>query len=163
LEGQVQTWKSRITLLELFHNAEGVQVVIKPLAEALHLPVQLFFTCMSERRVADIMAEGQPLRQILVQFQASSQSARYLSDFNGVSKASSKVVGQPWAEDLGLSLQTAECAGVDQPVAIALKDVAIWVFRFRVAPAPALLGRKPQVRQHAEARILKRAEARPRC
>ena len=58
------------------------------------------------------------------------------------------MIGETGCENLGLGLQPPEGAGMDDAVAVALEGVAVGMFRFGVAPAPASLHRKPQARQH---------------
>jgi hypothetical protein len=59
-----------------------------------------------------------------------------------------EVVGKPGRKDLGLGFETAKGARMDHAVAISLKTVSVWMFRFGVPPSPALLRREPQPREH---------------
>ncbi len=66
-ERQVQSWKSRVRIFEPLHNAKSVQVVIESLAVTPHKAIELGFTRMPERRMADVMRQSQRFSQILIQ------------------------------------------------------------------------------------------------
>src|SRR6202035_984625 len=55
LEGQIQAREASVALLEFLDDSERMNVVIEPLAEAAHLPVQLLFSGVSKRRMADVV------------------------------------------------------------------------------------------------------------
>jgi hypothetical protein len=52
------------------------------------------------------------------------------------------VIGQAGREDLGLGFEAAKGACMNDTVAIALEDIAVRVFRFRIAAAGAALYRE---------------------
>jgi predicted metallopeptidase len=58
LKGQVQPWESGISLFERLHNPERVKIMIETLREPANLPVQLFFTGVRKRGVADVVDQG---------------------------------------------------------------------------------------------------------
>jgi hypothetical protein len=62
-----------------------------------------------------------------------------LGDFQGVGEAVAEVVGVAAGEDLRLGFQTAEGAGVDDAVTIALKVVAVRVRGFGAAASAGVL------------------------
>ena len=125
LESEIQAGKSRVALLEVLDDAEGVQIVVEAVAEPLHLPVQFFFTGMRERRVTDVVCERQSFSQILVQAERGRDRASDLGDFDRVGEAVAKMVVEAGREDLRLVLQAPECARVDDAVAVTLELVAI--------------------------------------
>ncbi len=112
--------------------------MIETLAEPRHLPVQRLLSGVRERRVPNIVRQSQRLGQVLVQFQCMSQRARNLRHFDGMGKPVAKMIRKSRREYLRLGLQTPESTGVDYPIAIALKLVAVSVRRFRIPPAPTL-------------------------
>jgi hypothetical protein len=63
---------------------------------------------------------------------------RDLRDFDGVGQAIAKVVGVAAGENLGLRFQTAEGAGVNDSVAVALKIVAVGMGRFGMAASAGI-------------------------
>ncbi len=111
LEGQVQAGEAGVALLEILDNPQGVQVMVETFAEALHLPVELFFAGVRERRMADIVSQGQRFRQSLIQLQNVGQRARNLRYLDGVGKAVAKVVGEARRKDLGLRPPAGERRG----------------------------------------------------
>jgi hypothetical protein len=54
-----------------------------------------------------------------------------------------EMIGEAFAKDLSLAFQTAERAGVNDAIAIALKLSPVGMGRLRIAPAPQFLIRKP--------------------
>ena len=91
---QIEPGKAGVALLEALDDAQGVQIVIEALAEALHLPVQLLLAGMREGRMADVVGQRQRLGQILVELQHVGQGARDLRHFDGVGQAVAEVVGE---------------------------------------------------------------------
>src|SRR5271163_180594 len=69
LKGQVQSGEIKISLLELLHNAQGVQIMVKPPAMFPHSRIKLLLARVAERGVPDVVDESQRLRQIGVQSQ----------------------------------------------------------------------------------------------
>ena len=68
-KGQVEAWEAGIALLEFLDDAQRVNVVIEPLTEAAHLPVQLLFAGVSKRRMTDVMDQSQRFGEIFVEAQ----------------------------------------------------------------------------------------------
>src|SRR5450631_2466223 len=75
--------------------------------------------------MADIMHQGQSFDQINIQSQLCGDGARDLCDFNRMSEPVAKMIGVAAGEDLSLGLKAAKGAGVNDPVAVALKVVAV--------------------------------------
>src|ERR1700727_1703497 len=91
-KGQIEAGKARVTALEPFDNAQGVKIMIEPIAEASHLAIQLVLTSMSTRRMAIFRAEAQDYRKLYIQIQSRRYSAGDLRDFDGVGKAIVKMI-----------------------------------------------------------------------
>src|SRR6185437_4614794 len=62
-----------------------------------------------------------------------------------------KMVGDARRKNLRLGLQTAERAGMHNTIAVALEDVTVRMFGFRIPSATASSKRKTQVGQHPSA------------
>src|ERR1019366_10766078 len=116
--------------------------------EALHLPVQFLLAGVRERGVPDIVRQRQGLRQVLIQLQYLGHGARHLGHLNGVRQAVAEMIGEAGSENLGLGLQPPKGSGMDYAVAVPLESVAVGMFGFGVATAPASLHRETQARQH---------------
>ena len=54
-EGQVQAAKGGVALFEIFHDAQGVQVVVEEESVGAHGGVERFFAGVAERRMAEVM------------------------------------------------------------------------------------------------------------
>ncbi len=91
---------------------------------------------MAEGRVADVVAEGDGLREVLVEPEGLGDSARDLRDLEGVAEARAKVVLARRDEDLRLVREAPErAAEVDDPVAVALEVGAHRIGLGRPRPA----------------------------
>src|SRR5436853_174687 len=90
---------------------------------------------MAEWRVSDVMYQRECFNQINIQSKLRGNGARNLRHFNGVSETVAEMVGVAAGKYLGLRFQAAKRPGVNYPVAVALKIVAIAVRRLRVAPS----------------------------
>src|SRR5579859_8169247 len=63
-EGEVEAGKGGVALLEVFDNAESVEVVVEGEAVILHGGVEGFFSGVAEGWVADIVDQGQGFSEI---------------------------------------------------------------------------------------------------
>ena len=79
---------------------------------------------MAERRMAEVVGEAQRLGQILVEAERAGDGPADLRDFEAVGQADPEMVAVGSDEHLGLVAQAAEGDRVDDPVAVALEDVA---------------------------------------
>ena len=77
-----------------------------------------------EGRVAEVVAEGDGLDEILVEPQGPGRRAGDLRDLEGVGEAGSGVVAHVRDEDLGLVFESAKGPGMEDTVAVALKGEA---------------------------------------
>src|SRR6476469_7655099 len=102
LEGQIEPVKTRIALLQMVHNAEGVPVVFKTVPEMAHLTIKLFLTDMGKRRMAQIVGEREGLGKFLIETEGNGNRAGHLRHFDRVRQAVAKVVRQTGRENLGL-------------------------------------------------------------
>ena len=133
LERQVQAGKVRIALFEFVHAAEAEEVVVEA-AVFLEALVQRNLARVAERRVPDVVGEGNGFGQVFVQAQSASDGAGQLSDFERMSEPRSVVVVDGGDEHLGLAGHAAERGAVDDAFAIALVERAELVLALRVLP-----------------------------
>jgi len=103
-----------------------------------HRCVESLFSGVAEGRMADVVDQGQRFDQVTVQSELGGDGTRDLRDFDGVGQAIAKVVGVAARENLSLRLQTAEGAGMDDAVAVALKIVAVGMGRFGMAASAGI-------------------------
>ncbi len=104
-------------------------------AVALHVLVQLVFACMAERRVTEVVGQGDGLGQVVVQPQGLGDGAGDLRHFQRMGEARAEVVALVRHEHLGLFLQAAEGRGVDDAVAVAGERRPGGAVGFRKTPA----------------------------
>ena len=91
--------------LQPVHDAQALLIV----AEAGFIDlVQCALARVAERRMAEIVAEGDRLGEILVQLQRTRDGARDARDLQRVGQARAVVVALRLEEDLGLMFQAAE-------------------------------------------------------
>ena len=91
-------------------------------AEALRAEmVELILTYMAEGCMAQVVAQGDGLRQVLVEIQSPGNGAGYLSNLQGVGEAGDVMVAQRRDEDLGLVFEAAKSLTVDDAIPVALE------------------------------------------
>ena len=61
LEGQVQSAEGGVALLEIFHDAQGVQIVVEEQAVLAHGGVERLFAGVTKGRMAEVMHQRQRL------------------------------------------------------------------------------------------------------
>ncbi len=76
---------------------------------------------MAERRVPDVVSEGDGFGQVLVGIKITSQRSGVLHHLDGMSEAGSVEVPLVDYKDLGLVLKAPERSGIDNTVAVPLK------------------------------------------
>ena len=130
LPRQVQAVELGIALFQLGHDAEGLDVVIEA-AIRLHLHLQLVLARMAERRMPQIVGQGDGLGQILIQPQRMGQRPRDLRHLQTVGQAGAIMVALMSHEHLRLALQPTEGGRVDDAVTVARKGVASAARRLR--------------------------------
>src|SRR3569832_750439 len=87
LERQVQAGERWIALFEFFNDTQSVKVVVEGEAMLAHLRVKRLLTGMSDRRVADVVHEGERFDEIAVDPELERNGARHLGDFDRVCQA----------------------------------------------------------------------------
>ncbi len=107
--------------------------------------VQHGFADVPERGMAEVVAQGDGLGQVLVQVQGAGDGAGDLAQFQGVGQARAVMVAFGRDEHLGLVLQAAERLGVQDAVAIALERRAHRRRFFRPLAAAVAAARGPRV------------------
>ena len=75
--------------------------------------------------VAEVVGQRDRLDEVLVQPEGTGDGARDLGDLDRMSEAGAEHVAFVVHEDLGLVLQAAERAAVDDPVAVALERAPV--------------------------------------
>ncbi len=98
--------------------------------------------------MANIVHQGERLHQVNVQAELGGDGARDLRDFNRVGQAVAEMVGVTAGEDLRLGFQAAKRPGMDDPVAIALKVVAVGMRGLRITASAGLFHAHGVVGQH---------------
>src|SRR5271156_5154812 len=66
-EGEIEPRKIQVALLEMFDDVERVQIVIEALAEFAQAQVELFFSGVAERRMANVMDQRESFGEIGIQ------------------------------------------------------------------------------------------------
>jgi hypothetical protein len=91
-KGKVESAMSYITLFEMLHNPQSVQIMIETQTMTAQALIQGALSCMTERRMADIVNQRQGFGKILIQTQRNSSGAGNLSNFDRMSQATAKVI-----------------------------------------------------------------------
>ena len=86
--------------------------------------LQRILAAMAERRMAEVVGQAQRLGQILVEAQRAGHRPADLRDLDRMGQADPEMVAVGRDEHLRLVAQAAEGDRMDDPVAVALEDVA---------------------------------------
>ncbi len=143
-ESEIEAGEAGVAGFEAFDDAEAVEIMIEGFAEALHLAAQFVFAGMGEGRVADVVDEGEGFGEVFVEAEGGGDGAGDLRNLHRMGEAVAEMIGDAGREDLRLVFETAEGAGVDDAIAVALELGAVGVGQFRVAPPAAHLRPKPE-------------------
>src|SRR5260221_7825815 len=147
---QIQPAESGITQFEIFDDSERVQIVIEGKPVLAHGGVERFFSRVAKRRVAEVVNQGERLRQIGVQAKLHGDGARDLRDLNGVSQPVAEMIGVAAGENLRLRFQAAKGAGMDDTVTVALKVVAVGMRWLGMAASAGVFYAHRIVGEHGE-------------
>ena len=135
LPRQIQTGEVWIAGFQEVNSSQSIEVVVEPAFSAQTF-VQRPFAGMTEGRMSEM------LRLAMASVRSSLRCNRLrdrpadLGNFQRVCEAGSVMVVDVSGENLGFSHELAERFGVDDAVAIALKNRAIGMIFFEVTPAP---------------------------
>src|SRR6185437_5944193 len=102
-----------------------------------HLGVERLLAGVTERRMAEIVREGERLGEVLVETEHPRDRARDLRDFEAVGQPGAVMIALVVDKDLRLVLQPAKRGRMDDAVAVSLKRRAHVVLRLGVEPAAA--------------------------
>ncbi len=149
-EGQIQTSECGISLFEIFDDAQGVKIVVERESVLAHSGVEGLLSGMAERRMADVVNEGESFGEIDVEIQGSGYRARDLRDFQRMRQAIAEVIAVASRKDLRFGFEAAEGTGVNDAVAVALVVVAIRVVRLRIPTSAGLFEVHRVGRRHGE-------------
>ena len=138
-ERQIQAGKIQIALLELLDDPQRLQIVIEAVSMLAHPLVELLFTRVAKRRVADVVHQRQRFGEIGVELERAGDGARNLRHLQRVREPVAKMVGKARGENLRLRFEAPERARMDHAVAVARVVVAIRMRSFRIAPAARAL------------------------
>ena len=126
LEGfpsEIEAIVIRIATLEPGDDPQSLGVVVET-AECRHARFQHILAGMAEGRMAEVVRQGQRLRQILIEPEGAGERAGDLADLDGMGQAGAEMIALMIDEDLGLVLEPAEGRGMDDPVPVALEFAA---------------------------------------
>src|SRR5258708_28048605 len=132
---KIQPGKIKIALLELFDDAERVQIVIEAATVCAHQFVELAFAGMAERGMANVVDESKRLGELGVQPQCRGDGAGNLCDLQRMRQAIPEMVGIAGGENLRLGFQAAKGARMNDAVAVTRVDTAVRMGRLGIAPA----------------------------
>lgn len=117
--GEVEAGEAGIFLLHLLDGAETLAVVFEPTVAA-HQPDEHRFAAMAERRMPQVVREGDGFGEVLIELERAGNAAGDGGDFHRVGEPGAEVITRAVEKDLSLVLQPAKSTRVDDPVAIAL-------------------------------------------
>src|SRR5260370_8863936 len=139
LKGKIQARKIQIALLELFDNAQRVQIVIERTAVRSHERVQLPLSGVTKRGMGGVVHQREGFGKLGVEPQGGGHRASNLRHFQSVGQTIPEVVGETRGEYLRLGFQAAECTGMNDAVAISRVFTAVRMCRLRITPPSRML------------------------
>jgi hypothetical protein len=83
-----------VALLEVLDDPKGVQVVVEAQAVFAHGRVERPLAGVTERRMGDVVDEGEGLAEVFVEVQRLRDGAGDLRDLESVGEAAAEVVGE---------------------------------------------------------------------
>ncbi len=119
LEGEIEAGKFRVFRLDQLDDAKALVIVIEA-AVGAHEAVEFGFAGMAEGGVAEIVGEGDGLGEVLIEGEGPRDGAGDGGDLDGMGEPGAEVIAGAAEEDLGLVLEAAEGAGMDDAGAVAL-------------------------------------------
>jgi hypothetical protein len=123
-KGEIEATMGGVTLLEVFNDAEGVDVVIEGATVTAETGVQSAFASMAKGGMADVMDQGEGLGEVFVEAECGGGGASDLRDLNSMGEATAEVVGGATGEDLGFSCEATEGASLHNALTVALEGRA---------------------------------------
>jgi hypothetical protein len=108
-----------------------------------HRALKRIFARVSERWMAQVVGQAERFSQVLVKSEHPRHRTPDLSHFEAVSQPNPIVVAVRSDEHLRFVAESAEGDGMNDPVAVALEDVARASWRpigFRMGPAAGFVG-----------------------
>ena len=91
-------------------------------------------TGMTERRVTQVVDQGNRLGKVFVETEISSQGATDLGDFKSMGQAGTEMIGHPWNKDLGFVFHSSERGRMHNAITVALEIGPERVRRLRIHP-----------------------------
>ncbi len=117
--GEVEAVECAIALLQQINGAQALQIVLEA-AVIPHAGIERILAGMAERRMSEVVGEGDGLGQVLVEAHRARQGAGNLRHLDAVSEAGAEEIAFVIDEDLRLVFQAAKRGGMDDPIPVAL-------------------------------------------
>ena len=132
---QVEPCEPKVTVLELFHDPQRMEIVIESPPVGVHQLVQLPLSRMAKRRMSDIVDQGERLDQFRIQRQSVRNCSRYLRNFQRVRQPVPEMIGKSRGEYLRLGFQAPESPRVNDSIAVPSILATVGMRLLRVAPS----------------------------
>ena len=126
------------------NNAQALLIVVKAV---FHYGAKRPLSGVTERRMTEIVSEGDSFRQALVERKTNGNGARNLGNLKRMSEACAVMVAVRREEDLRFMLETAERAAMNNPVAVTLKSRPNRTFLLRAFSAPGVCAKAGKARK----------------
>lgn len=107
-------------MFEELHDAERVRIVIES-AVIAHGLIEGDFASVSERGVAEVVGQGDRLREILVDPEGAGEATRQVCDLQRVRQACTKVIAERRSEHLRLVFKATKSSARKDAVTVQLE------------------------------------------
>ena len=147
-EGQIQSAERGVALLEIFDDAQGVEIVIEATSRGARMAASSAFSPAWPKGGWPMSwTSARASVRSTLSPSARGDGAGDLRDFDGMGEPVAEVIGVAAGEDLGLGFQAAKSAGMDHAVAVALKVVAVGMLAARGNGVRGIVPRAPRNRR----------------
>ena len=131
----------------VFNHINNAQTLLIMVKAVFHHSAKRPLSGVAERRMTEIVSEGDSFGQALVERKTDGNGARNLCNLKRMSKACAVMVAVRREEDLRFMLETAERAAMNNPVAVALKGGSDRAFLLRAFSAPGVCAKAGKARK----------------
>src|SRR6266700_4060891 len=132
-KSEVKSGELEIPMFELLDDAQRVKIVIECGAICPHQLVQLAFTGVTKRRMANVVNQSESLGKFGVDAESGGYGPCDLRDFERVREAIAEMIGITGGKNLRFGLKAAKSTRVNDAVAVARVLGTIRVTGFVVA------------------------------
>ena len=121
---KIKAGKINVGMFQKIHDPQRLPVMLKA-AKGRGKPIQRRLARMAKGTMPKIVRKADRLGERFVKPQHARQRSAYLGNFDTVAESAAVVIVKAGGKDLRFAGKPSECVAVNDPVAVALKGIAI--------------------------------------